>query len=438
LKHDGYAFFSQQRVGKTLPSLAVADARKPDILFIVCPKGAIKTWRKQLKEHLKIDWPCETYIIHYQALCRNAKDRKWYRYKFRHEWPDKTTLLIVDEAHRCKKLGSMQSRMVRSLADLSTWQLILSGTPTDKFEDYYAQFQIIQPGVLGHEYEDFRDEYLKMGGYKNKQVIGYKHVDQLRAIVQKYSHRTTLREAQIEAGRKPYLVKRTLIKVKLEPETREIYNELDEKLEAVVNKKKVKVPLVLTLSQKLQQIAGGFLIHKEQLYNDDGTPLLNTRGKPIYDEEILTVGREKLTKLSELLTMNSLFRQEKFVVCANYTHELDAIARRLRRLGWTYKRVDGNNPFDGIFDTDCVLLQVRSGEAIDLAEASTYIFYSWNWSYINYEQAMFRVLKFTSRIVKYFYLIAENTIDEDSYEAVMTKQKFSRLVIDNRRHKKAA
>lgn len=433
LEYDGYAFFGQQRTGKSLPALAVADARKPDILFIVCPKGAIKTWRKQIKEHLQIDWPCEEFIIHYQALCRNAKDRAWYRKKFRHEWADKTVHLIVDEAHRCKKFGSMQSRTVRSLADMSTWQLILSGTPQDKYEDYYAQFEIIQPGVLGVEPEDFQETFLEMGGFKNKQVVGYRNVDRLKRIIQKYSHRITLKDAQREAGRKPYLLKRQIIKFPLEPESRRIYDELDQFLTSMVNKKRVKLRLAITLAQKLQQIAGGYLIYKEPLYEEDGTPQLTAKGKPKYFEEVLEVGLEKMHKLEELLTMNSLFRQEKFVVCANYTHELDAIASCLGKLGFTYKRVDGQNAFDGVFDTDCVLLQVRSGEAIDLAAAKTYVFFSWNWSFINYEQAMFRVLKFTSRLVRYFYLIAEHTVDEEIYEAVMTKQKFSKIVIDNRR-----
>jgi len=434
LEYDGYAFFGQQRTGKSLPALAVADRRKPDVLFVVCPKGAIKTWRKQFKEHLEIDWPCEEFIIHYQALCRNAKDRAYFRKKFRHEWADKTVHLIVDEAHRCKKYGSMQSRTIRSLADMSTWQLILSGTPQDKYEDYYAQFEIIQPGVLGVEPEDFKDEFCEFGGFKNKEIVGYKNVDKLKRIIQKYSHRITLREAQIEAGRKPYLLKRTLVKFPLEPESRRVYDELDTMLTTIVNRRRVKLKLAITLAQKLQQIAGGFLIYKEPLYESDGTPQLTAKGKPKYFEEVLTVGGEKLRKLEELLTMNSLFRKEKFVICVNYTHEINAIAELVHDLGFVWKRVDGAHTFDGNFDDfDCIILQVRSGEAIDLAAARTYIFYSWNWSFINYEQAMFRVLKFTSRLVRYFYLIAENTVDEDIYEAVMTKQKFSQIVIDNRK-----
>jgi SNF2 family DNA or RNA helicase len=331
--------------------------------------------------------------------------------------------------------------MVRSLADLSTWQLILSGTPTDKFEDYYAQFEIIQPGVLGDDFEDFRERYLKMGGFRDKQIVGYKNVQRLRQIVQHYSSRTTLREAQIEAGRKPYIVKRSLIKFELDSRSRNLYDELEEKLEAVIEsgrqRKKIKIPLVVSLVQKLQQIAGGFLIQKEQLYNEDGTPKLTANGKPVYREEILKIGREKLRRLQELLVMNSIFRTEKFVVCANYTHELNAIAHTLATLGFTYKHVDGKNTFDGKFDTDCILLQVRSGEAIDLADARTYVFYSWNWSFINYEQAMFRILKFTSRFVRYFYLIANNTVDQEIYDGVMAKQKISRFIIDNRTSKRA-
>lgn len=421
------------RTGKSLPALAVADALKPDIIFIIAPKNAILVWKKQIREHLEIDWDTTIFRYHYQRVCRTAKARRHFRHKFRHEWANKRVLLIVDEAHRTKRRGSMQSRMCRSLAHMATYVLYLSGTPIDKFEDYWAQFDAIQPGVLEEEYEDFQERYLVMGGYKDREIIGYRNKERFAAIVHKYSHRITLREAQIEAGRKPYIVKKRFVRFDLKPESRKAYRELEKKLETVVNRRKIKTPLVVTLTQKLQQIAGGYLIHKEQLYDRDGLPRLTPKGKPKFLKEIIPVGREKMVQLEQLITMNAIFSAEKFVICANYTHELDAIARRLDRLGRTYKRVDGDHPFDGKFDTDCVLLQVRTAEAIDLAAARTYIFFSWNYSFIDFQQAMFRILKFTSRLVRYFFLMANDTVDQDIYDAAIRKQKIAVLIADRYR-----
>ncbi len=431
---DGFALFSQQRVGKTLPALAIADRLKPDIVFIVCPKNALLVWKKQIREHLEIDWPCRFFRYNYAHICRSAKRRRHFRELFRHKWANKRVLLIIDESQHIKRLGSMQSRMLRSLAHLATYVTELSGTPIDKWEDYYAQFDAIQPGVLGDEYEDFQDEFLIMGGYKDKEIVGYKNKEKFFAIVNKYSYRVTLREAQISEGRKAYVVKKRFVRFDLKPESRRHYRELEKKLETVVNRKKIKTPLVVTLTQKLQQLAGGYLIHKEPLYNEDGTPQLTKKGKPKFLKEIIPVGREKMVQLERLITLDSVFSAEKFVICANYSHELEEIAKRLDRLGRSYKLVDGDHTFDGTFDTDCVLLQVRTAEAIDLAKAGTYIFYSWNHSFIDFQQALFRILEFKTRLVRYYFLMANKTVDQDIYDAVHRKQKLAVLIADRYRY----
>lgn len=435
---DGFALFSQQRVGKTLPALAIADRLKADIVFIICPKNALLVWKKQIREHLEIDWPCTFFRYHYQHVCRSSKMRRHFRERFRHAWAGKRVHLIVDESHHTKRRGSMQSRMCRSLAHLATYVTYLSGTPIDKWEDYWAQFDAIQPGVLGDDYEDFQEEFLIMGGYKDKEIVGYKNKEKFFAIVHKYSYRITLREAQISAGQKPYMVKKRFVRFDLKPESRRAYRELEKKLETVVNRRKIKTPLVVTLTQKLQQLAGGYLIHKEPLYHRDGTPQLTKKGKPKFLKEIIPVGREKMVQLERLVTLDSVFSAEKFVVCANYTHELEEIAKRLDRLGRSYKIVDGDHPFDGTFDMDCVLLQVRTAEAIDLAKAKTYIFYSWNHSFIDFQQALFRILEFKSKLVRYYFLMANETVDQDIYDAAIRKQKLAVLIADRYRHRKRA
>jgi len=439
LCHDGFAIYSQQRVGKSLTALMVVDERKPEIVFVICPKKAIKVWRKQLKEHLKIDWKCSVIIVHYEMLSRRAKDRRWYRHKFRHEWPDKTTMIIVDEGHRIKRRGSMQSRMVRSLGIMSTWRLLLSGTPLGQGrEDVWSQFDFLEPGLLEFEYEDFQDEYLKLGGYKKREVVGYKNIAKFDEIFHSRSFRITLREAQIEAGKKPYRVLRRKIEFDLKPETREIYDELEAELRVVVRKRKVSTPLLMTLVQKLQQIAGGFLIHTERVYDEEtGEPKLTPKGHPVVTEEILPVGREKLVKLGQLLALDSVFANEKFVICARYTHELERIGKLLDRMGYTWKLVSGAGSFDGTFDTDAVLLQIQIAEAIDLALAPNYIFYSWNHSYINYGQSKFRILSFDTKLVRYYYLIARDTVDVDIYHVVAEKMKLSKYVCDTYRRKAA-
>lgn len=441
LEHDGFALFPEQRTGKCLIALAVADARKPDVLFIVCPKKAIRVWRQQLEEHIKPDWPCEKVIIHYEALCRSAKDRRWWRNRFRKTWADKKILIIVDEGHRIKGRGSLQSSMIRSLGRMSKFRLLLTGTPVDKVrEDAWAIMDFVEHGAMEDSWEEFSDMYLKFDVQQNKKsrrfykvITGYRNSKRFRSIFQKYSYRVTLREAQRRSGRRPYLATRRVVRFDLKPDSRRVYNELERDLQTEVRKKKVSTPLVITLVSKLQQLTGGYLIHKEPVFDEEGIPVLSPRGKPKIIKSIIPIGREKLIELVKVV--KAFPKKKKLVICVQYTHEIERIGRQIERLGRSWKRLAGGEYFDGKFDTDTILMQIRSGEAVDLAAANTFLMYSWDYSNISHEQAKFRVLEFASRRVNYIYFMANESIDEQIYEAVRKKKSIARLVIDKHRRK---
>lgn len=448
LPFDGFALFPEQRTGKCLIALKLVDIRKPDVLVIVCPKKALRVWREQLREHLKIDWDCTKVIIHYEAMTRNAKDRRWWRKRFRETWGDKRIFIIVDEGHRIKGRGSLQSTMIRSLGRESDWRLLLTGTPVDKIrEDSWAIMDFVEPGALEYTWDEFSDMYLRVETIRTKnrdprkpwadwrkKVVGYRNSKRFKRILHKYFYRVTLRGAQKLGGRKPYRVRRRVVRFDLKPESRRVYNELETALVSEVRKKKVSTPLVVTLVSKLQQLAGGYLIHTEQVFRRDGTPKLTKRGRPKIIRTIIPVGREKLVRLVELI--KGYPRRKKIVICFRFRHEIEKVGRQLELLGRSWKRIAGGDYFDGEFDTDTILLQIKSGEAIDLSAARLFIMYSWDYSNISHEQAKFRILSFDSELVDYIYLIANDSVDEDIYGAVRRKKRLTSVVIDKYRKRR--
>lgn len=395
-----------------------------------------------MREHIKFDWPCTKILIHYEGLCRAAKDRRYWRKQFREKWADLKVMMVVDEGHRIKGRGSMQSTMIRSVGKMSDYRLLLTGTPVDKvMEDSWAIFDFVEPGALGDTWDEFADEYLEFKKELNKKqgrfykvIVGYRHTKRLARIIGRYSYRVTLREAQKRGGQRPYMVRRRVVRFDLKPESRRVYNELLTELETEVNRKKVSTPLVVTLVSKLQQLTGGFLIHEEQVYDKDDLPVLTPRGAPKFFRTIIPVGREKLLELVKLI--KRLPRGKKFVVCVQYRHEIEKIGRQVERLGRSWKTLAGGADFDGKFDTDCIIMQIRSGEAVDLSAARKFFMYSWNHSNIAHEQARFRILSFKSRIVDYIYLMANDTVDEQIYQAVRHKKRLARLVIDKYRRRR--
>ena len=138
VSHSGFALFPEQRTGKCLVALAVADHHKPEVLIIICPKKAVVTWEKEIEKHLDNDWGCDIYIITYQEPVKDLKLRKqWYRWSKNWVESGGTLMVIADEAHMIKKPGTAQSGFTRTLGKRAQWKLALTGTPADKgFEQY--------------------------------------------------------------------------------------------------------------------------------------------------------------------------------------------------------------------------------------------------------------------------------------------------------------
>ena len=430
--HDGFCLFPEQRTGKCLVSLAIVEERRPDVCIIVCPKKAVLTWDKEIDKHLDNDWGCEFYIVTYQEPVKDLALRKeWYKDATKWQKQGVSIMVIADEAHYIKKPGTAQSRFTRTIAKRAQWKLALTGTPADKgYEQYWAIFDFIGHKEIFGTYESFKEEYVvytikeRKDGRQYPVLTGYRNEEQLLEIIHHYSYRITFNEARVAMGKSPVRVRRRKVRFKLGRKARAVYNELNEDMETIIDGLTVGAPLPVTLPQKLQQVCGGFLLHQERI-----------PGERKRKRTVIPCGTEKLDKLMELL---SGFGQEKAVICCRFTHEIDAIAAQFEAFHWTYKIIDGQNEWDGEFDVDFVILQVRSGLGFDLSEANAYVFYSWDHSWITFDQSRFRIMNMeTTNWVYYYFLMAEDTIEDEFYEAVAKKKEFAELVLDRWRKKAA-
>lgn len=429
LPHDGFALFDEQRVGKCLEALAIVDHRKPEALIIICPAQAVLTWETQIEEHLLIDWDCEVFIVTYQEPVKNLELRKeWYKWSLGFQRAGGTLMVIADEAHYLKKPGSAQSRFARVLAKRARWKLALTGTPADKgYEQYWAVFDFIQKGAIFGTYESFKERYVvyeikeRKDGKQYPVIAGYAHTDELLEKIHGHSHRVTFNEARIAMGKQPVRAVRRKVYFDLNGKSRSVYEEMEHDLHVTIGELTIESTLPMTLLQKLQQICGGFLLHQSRM------PGTRKRHRLV-----VPIGDEKITCLMQLLSG----LQGKVVICCRFTHEIVAIQKKFDEFNWTHKEVSGKVRWDGKFDVDFVVLQVRSGLGFDLSESNTYVFYSWDHSYITFEQARFRIMSMkNTKQVNYYFLMARDTIEDDYYSAVAKKKDFAQLVLDRYRER---
>lgn len=417
----GFMLIPEQRTGKTVTALAIYEEfidETPN-LMVVCPKVAIPVWADALSNE-KCFPPGSTFILNYEQYVANRK--YWYR------WGDKNKgkfFMIVDESHMIKARGADRSRVVRRIGRRAKYRLALTGTPiANGLIDAWAQFDFIDPTIFG-PFDDELDEegqlveehfngrYIRWGGYQNHEIIGYRNEEEFQKIFHKYSYRITLREAQKEGGKTPFKLRITKSMVSLTGRTQFHYDEMKEELQTVVDEKRVKVKNVLASVTKLQQITGGSVL--------------------TFEHGLVNVGHEKMEKLHEII--RSLRSRSKFVIICKYIHEIERIHSWLKRQGYTSAMVRGGQPFDGKFHCDAIVMQIKSGMAVDMSQADDIIFYSTDYSYLNLEQARFRVLAYAKEYARYYFLLAEGTIDEQIFEAVTRKKNLAKLVIDTYRRK---
>lgn len=422
----GFMLIPEQRTGKTVTALSIVEQLRTPTLLVACPKVAMPVWKEAIKHEFKgkRNWLGEVVILNYEQFVSNRKN--WYKWADKHR---NQFFMICDESHVIKSRGSARSTVIRVMSRRAKYRLALTGTPiANGLEDAWAQFNFINPSVFGkfdNEVDDngeivklnFDGTYLVWGGYKNHQIVGYRNKKKFYEKFHQFSYRITLREAKKQGGVDPLKLQMVRAYVDLCGKSREHYDRMLQKLVTVVNGKKVKVKNVISCIVKLQQICGGSLLVPEP--------------ENFGHTEVISLGREKLDKLHEIV--RSLRSRSKFVVIARYVHELERIDAFLQRLGYTTQVVRGGQPFDGKFACDAVIMQIQSGMAVDMSKADDIVFYSTDYSYLNFEQARFRILSYAKTFARYHFLLARDTIDEQIFEAVTRKKNLAKLVIDTYR-----
>lgn len=428
----GFGIWLEQRTGKTVTAIKIADTVQPSHLWIVCPKagGAAPEvwWReigKWMKEHHGLD-ETQIRVLNYEQWVSKRK-------AFYEEAKNLRDLMIIcDESHYIKSRGTSRSRCVRHLGRYARWRLALTGTPIAQgIQDAWAQFNFIDPTIFGkfdNTYQDpktkkvlleegFDGRYLIRVGYQKHGIVGFRNEEEFYKKFHAHSYRKTLREARDT----PLRLKYTQVPVELKRATRIAYEELKRDLITEVNRKKIKVKNVLASLIKLQQVTGGSVLTAPEAEGD----------KP----ELVDISREKLYALTRLL--KTIPRKAKFVVIARFRHEIDRIAAELSRAGYHVGIVRGGEPYDGKFKQDCLVMQIQSGIAVDMSQADYIIGYSIDFSMLNFEQARFRILDFHKPVGHYYFINAIDTIDEDIYLAITRKRNVAKLICDTYRNQAA-
>ena len=428
--------------GKTLTAIAIMGAAYEmgaiSKVLIVSPSSVCSVWPRDIAECADFKFKCNVLFGTKQQRLKELEALKSFPFKalkvatinyestFRDgifdalmDWnPD---MIIADESQRIKTHDAAQSKAMHRLGDAAKYKLILSGTPVQNNAiDIWSQYRFMDPNVFGMNFYAFRNRYAIMGGFNQKQIIGYRDLDKLIKKEYSVAYRVTKEEA-LDLPEQTFLTRY----IRLEGKEKQLYDQIRrDSFAELENGGQITAPTVLTKMLRLQQFTGGFI-------QADGNE------KPEY------VFKGKLAALEDILDDYVIDAGKKLVIFCRFRPEIDLIQKLLDKKKIRYDsiygevKIDDRGPLVKDFqenpNTKVFLAQIdTAGLGITLTAADTCVYYSVNFNYAAYSQSLSRIHRIGQRnTCTYIHLVVEKTIDETVLKALAKKEDLAKTVVDS-------
>lgn len=328
----GIAFFAEMGTGKTFATINLAIARfkagQIDRLIIICPETLRRTWEREFKKYA----PADSFDFRFHAT-NDGQMPIWAQKKF----PKLKVLAVsveglgisatmfdsvipffrgpamgvVDESSRIKNPRTLRTERTITIGSLCAYRTVLNGTPIAKgIQDLWSQFEFVDPNIIGMgDYWAFKTRYLVMGGFEQRQIVGYANVEELMKAIQPFS--INVRKRDVLKNLPPKVPK--TIFVDPSPEQRILLRKIATGIG--LEDGFISVKNVLERMLRMQQVIGGF-----EPMTDIETGVTTTR--PIANP-----------KMDALLSFIEDHREgSKFIIWARYIPEIELIVGRLREI----------------------------------------------------------------------------------------------------------
>lgn len=353
-RNDVWALYMRMGSGKSKAAIDLVTAaffeRRIDAVVVICPNAVKPVW---LGNEIDTHSPCPTLKVDvdssFQAnLVPLSQSRlSWLVCGVEALSQGRTfskllpfimnckCAVIVDEATTIKNHKTIRTQRVIELGRPALIRGLMTGTPITKLiMDLYAQFEFLDPGIVGvGDFYAFRNRYAIMGGFKGKEVLGYDNVEELMQLIEPYVYICDKPKGLPEK----LFTTRT---VQLSPEQKDMYRKL-RKAEIP----EVSVANVLNRISKLQEIVGGFLRADPTRTVDPLTGReKRTQGKVIWE-----LAADRNPKIQELHNLVEESGNEPRVVWCRFRWELEQVQKSLARHG-PVAQLHGDIPDDDSFE----------------------------------------------------------------------------------------
>lgn len=241
-------------------------------------------------------------------------------------------LIVVDESHRIKSPTSNTSKAVARLTPLCRRRIILTGTVMPHSPlDVFAQWRFLDPTAFGTPMADgtrrsatfggFRSRFARMGGWMGKEVLGFRNLDEMQAIM---GQRATVVRKEDALDLPP--VTDIVIPVHLSHAEQRAYDAMRKTLAVQLESGALaSVPNRLAQLMRLRQITSGYLPD---------------------DQGGLAVLGDSKVQVVRSIVHDNLAGERRIVVFAHFRHEITALVHALSQPGTEVLAITGDTDSD--------------------------------------------------------------------------------------------
>jgi SNF2 family DNA or RNA helicase len=388
--------------GKTLTAIMATCKKDSLVSTVLLGKGSTKIRAAKFKKAMltRPKGAPLIFVTNYDSVWRGELAKVIGSHKWK--------AIILDESHRIKSPGGKASRWLASLARANPQArlLCLTGTPMPHSPlDLYGQFRFLDPSVFGTSFARMRARYAECDPMFPSKVRKWLRQDELAAILDRNSFRVTADEVLDLPD-----AMHERIQVSLTPKERRFYDSLEGEMVAAIEGGHVVVSNALTKLLRLQQATGGHSV----IETGDGPATVYLDGTPSK--------RSAFEGWLEDIHIN-----EPVVVFCRFRSDIHDVIAACKATGRTYAELSGEKNQlaewqSGEFDV--IVVQIQSGGVgVDLTRAAYCVYYSLGYSLGDYEQSLARLRRpGQTRCVRYYHLVAEDTIDEEVYKALSNRR----------------
>jgi SNF2 family DNA or RNA helicase len=408
-----------------------------DALLIVAPKGVYRNWYKsELPKHMPAH-------ISYKMACWSPTPRKAEKEEMEvmMNATDDLRILImnieafstekgqafaklflritkafmaVDESTTIKTHTAKRTKAIVKIGKEAKYRRIATGSPVTKSPlDLYSQCEFLGENCLNYSsYFAFQARYAvlverKMPTHTFKQVVGYRHLDELKDKLDRFAFRVTKDEC-LDLPDKIYLRR----DVELTPEQKKAYEQMKLMALAVLDQGLVSTNNALTQLMRLHQIVCGYV------KLDDG--------------QEIALPNNRISELMDLLSESN----GKVIIWANYRRNIEEIKLAIQKeYGMTsVATYYGDTPtderqeiVDKFSDPNSELRffvgnPTTGGYGLTLVSSHTVVYYSNSFDLEKRLQSEDRAHRIgQTEKVTYIDLIATKTVDEHIVKALRNK-----------------